>query len=114
LFQFGKDFARDPSIVFPVPILELCHPNVIVETFEAGLPLSSVVNRLDEMPTDSRVAVANAGVDMLLKMVGRRERILKSGNTKGGSVTVPLASCLTGLELAVWQLTILVFICKTD
>jgi len=36
------------------------------------------------------------------------------GNTKGGSITVPLTSCLTGLESAVWQLTIFVFICKTD
>jgi hypothetical protein len=27
------------------------------------------------------------------------------GNTKGGSITGPLTSCLTGLELAVWQLT---------
>ncbi len=36
------------------------------------------------------------------------------GNTKGGSMTVPLTSCLNGLELAVWQLTIFVFICKTD
>jgi hypothetical protein len=35
-------------------------------------------------------------------------------NTKGGSITVPLTSCLTGLESAVWQLTIFVFICKTD
>jgi len=35
------------------------------------------------------------------------------GNTKGGSITVPLTSCLTGLESAVWQLTIFVFICKT-
>jgi hypothetical protein len=37
-----------------------------------------------------------------------------TGNTKGGSITVPLTSCLTGLELAVWQLTIFVSICKTD
>jgi hypothetical protein len=36
------------------------------------------------------------------------------GNTKGGSITIPLTSCLTGLESAVWQLTIFVFICKTD
>jgi hypothetical protein len=39
---------------------------------------------------------------------------LPPGNTKGGSITVLLASCLTGLESAVWQLTIFVFICKTD
>jgi len=37
-----------------------------------------------------------------------------SGNTKGGSITVLLTSCLTGLELAVRQLTIFVLICKTD
>jgi hypothetical protein len=38
----------------------------------------------------------------------------EAGNTKGGSITVPLTSCLTGLESAAWQLTIFVFICKTD
>ncbi len=40
--------------------------------------------------------------------------ILTSGNTKGGSITIPLTSCLTGFVSAVWKLTILVFICKTD
>jgi hypothetical protein len=34
---------------------------------------------------------------------------LKQGILKGGSTTVPLTSCLTGLESAVWQLTIFVF-----
>jgi hypothetical protein len=34
--------------------------------------------------------------------------------TKGGSITVPITSSLTGLEPAVSQLTIFVFICKTD
>ncbi len=37
-----------------------------------------------------------------------------AGNTKGGSITVQLTSCLTGLKSAVWLLTIFVFICKTD
>jgi hypothetical protein len=32
--------------------------------------------------------------------------IVEAGNTKGGSITVPLTSCLTGLESAEWQLTI--------
>ncbi len=33
---------------------------------------------------------------------GRRERELKhTGNTKGGSITVPLTSCLTGLDWSV-------------
>jgi hypothetical protein len=39
-------------------------------------------------------------------------RNLIPGNAKGGSITVPVTSCLTGLESAVWQLTIFVFICK--
>ncbi len=39
---------------------------------------------------------------------------VKPGNTRGGSITVPLTSCLTCLESAAWQLTIFVFICKTD
>ncbi len=41
-------------------------------------------------------------------------RIYQAGNTKGGSIIVPLASCLAGLESVVWLLTIFVFICKTD
>jgi hypothetical protein len=39
---------------------------------------------------------------------------IKAGNTKGGSITVPLTFCLTGLESAVGQLTIILFICKMD
>ncbi len=31
-------------------------------------------------------------------------------SSKGGSITVPLASCLTGLETAVWQLTIFIYL----
>ncbi len=38
----------------------------------------------------------------------------QQGNTKRGSIAVPLTSCLTGLESAAWQMTIFVFICKTD
>jgi hypothetical protein len=41
-------------------------------------------------------------------------RKIRAGNTKGGSITVLLTSCLTGWESAVWELTIFVFICKTD
>ncbi len=40
--------------------------------------------------------------------------MVKPGNTKGGSITVPLTSCSTVLESAVWQQTIFVFICKAN
>ncbi len=36
----------------------------------------------------------------------------RAGNSKGGSITVPLTSCLTGLKSAVWQLTTFVLIWK--
>ncbi len=39
---------------------------------------------------------------------------INQGILKGGSITLLLTSCLTGLESAVWQLTIFVLICKTD
>jgi hypothetical protein len=39
---------------------------------------------------------------------------VEAGNTKGEGITVPLTSCLTGLVSAVWQLTIFVYISKTD
>ncbi len=38
----------------------------------------------------------------------------QAGNNKGGSITVLLTSCLTGLESVVWQLKFFVFIRKTD
>jgi hypothetical protein len=40
--------------------------------------------------------------------------VVKPWNTKGGSITAPLTSCLTGFESAVRELTIFVYICKTD
>ncbi len=43
----------------------------------------------------------------------RMSRFPKPGNTRGGRITVPLTSCLTGLESALWELTIFAFICKT-
>ncbi len=48
------------------------------------------------------------------KLLKKLLRSFKAGNTKGGSMTVLLTSCLTGLESAVRQLTFFVFICKTD
>ncbi len=40
--------------------------------------------------------------------------MVQAGNTKRRSITVLLTSCLTCLGLAVHQMTIFVFICKTD
>ncbi len=47
-------------------------------------------------------------------ILAQGESKCRDRNAKGGSITVPLTSCLTGLKLVVWQLTIFIFICKTD
>ncbi len=39
--------------------------------------------------------------------------MLESGNTKGGSITVPLTSCLTGLDQSVLQIKIKIVSCHT-
>ncbi len=37
-----------------------------------------------------------------------------AGNTKGGNITVPLTSCLTGLDLSVLQIKPKIVSCQTD
>jgi hypothetical protein len=49
-----------------------------------------------------------------MKQVKKSVNGIMQGILKGGSITVPLTSYLTGLELAVQQVTIFVFIWKTD
>jgi hypothetical protein len=39
--------------------------------------------------------------------------MLQAGNTKGGSITVPLTSCLTGLDLSVLQIKTKIVSCQT-
>ncbi len=39
--------------------------------------------------------------------------LLYSGNTKGGSITVPLTSCLTGLDWCVLQIKTKIVSCHT-
>ncbi len=61
------------------------------------------------IPCSKPRSVAAALVD-----TGQQLLMLKTGNTKGGSIIVPLTSCLTGLESDIQKLTIFVFICKID
>jgi hypothetical protein len=56
----------------------------------------------------------HATVTVVLALATNKNDLICAGNRKGGSITVPLTSCLTGLESAVLQLTIFVFICITD
>jgi hypothetical protein len=91
------------------------HPSFIVVCKAKDLPLEWT-----RLPLPVRVKVTDSAKHSSLLQYGINnsdkdlQHRLEAGNTKGGSITVPLTSCLAGLESAVWQLTIFVFICKTD
>ncbi len=47
------------------------------------------------------------------KSIDSNTIIVCTGNTKGGSITVPLTSCLTGLDLSVLQIRTKIVSCHT-
>jgi hypothetical protein len=49
---------------------------------------------------DHHIFVTQA-TGVVFKIIHLFQNLLIAGNTKGGSITVPLTSCLTGLESAV-------------
>jgi len=72
MLQFRKDFDDTQSVyVFPRPILPLCYPDVIVQTYEGGTHMSQLLtsSEFENMPQDQRTELAEKGVDLLLKMV---------------------------------------------
>ena len=69
MLRFAENFKDDDHIVFPKPIMSLCSHNVIVETFESGVHIGSLVQNLDSMSIADRKAIATSGMEMLLKMV---------------------------------------------
>ena len=61
----------ETNVVFPKPILELCSEQVLVESFEHGTHIGSLIQDLDTIPIESRKKLAAKGVNMFLKMVFR-------------------------------------------
>lgn len=60
LLEFRYNFRGFEGVAFPSPIMELCSPDVLVETFEEGHPLQR---------TQPSKALADLGVKMFLKML---------------------------------------------
>jgi len=53
------------------------------------------------------------GYRRIKKRLENHNQTALAGNTKGGSITVPLTSCLTGLEYSVLQLKAKIVSCHT-
>jgi len=72
MLQFRKDFEGSDSVVFPRPILPLCYPDVIVQTFEEGTHIGHLLSSseiFDQIPQRQKSRLAEKGVDLLLRMV---------------------------------------------
>lgn len=72
LRTFRRNFADSADVSFPEPVMELCHRNVLVETFECGRPLASYIDKGStayNADDKFKKAVANIGVEMILKMI---------------------------------------------
>jgi aarF domain-containing kinase len=60
LLEFRYNFRDFSGVAFPSPVMELCSPDVLVESFEEGYPLQK---------TQPSKALADLGVKMFLKML---------------------------------------------
>jgi len=70
LLVFARNFKDISSIRFPRPLYDLCHPLVLVETFEHGISLEDLVTQnKDKYPTELKHQLANFGVVLYLKMI---------------------------------------------
>ncbi|KAI0224744.1 putative aarF domain-containing protein kinase 2 [Lamellibrachia satsuma] len=70
LEQFGENFLSIPNIRFPKPIHPYCKRDVLVETFEAGEPLSSILTtEAMLLPVGLKEILGTFAVDALLQMI---------------------------------------------
>lgn len=71
LDSFNKFFADSLEVKFPSPIWPLVHPQVLIETWEAGIPISHFIggNRGEMIPNKQKEKLARMGVAAILKMV---------------------------------------------
>ena len=71
LLKFQENFKDDSTVKFPKPLLQLCSEEVLVESYESGVHIGTMVQNLDDMKIERRKELAGKGVTMFLKMVFR-------------------------------------------
>ena len=67
LWRFGKNFSRDKDVTLPVPLYPWCSQDVLMQTFEEGMHISTFME-LDQ-DVDRRAAVADVGSNCMLDMM---------------------------------------------
>ncbi len=78
--------------------------------------LLQIIEAIENRVTgSSRHALTSTLLPFSIKKLAKSYRIAHSGNTRGGCITVPLPSCLTGLDQSVLQIKTKIFSChKAD
>lgn len=71
MIKFNQNFERNDMVTFPKPIHELCSEEVLVESFEHGVHIGTLIQDLQGMTDERRKTLAAKGVDMFLNMVFR-------------------------------------------
>ena len=59
--SFFVKLQDERNVIFPKPILELCSEQVLVESFEHGTSIGTLIEDLDSTPIDSRKRLAAKG-----------------------------------------------------
>ncbi|KAL6065644.1 hypothetical protein QOT17_010111 [Balamuthia mandrillaris] len=67
LVTFTKNFKDAPNVRFPKPVLQYCHPLILVESFEEGRHISNYTG--DDVPVEVRRTIARVSMDAFLKMM---------------------------------------------
>ena len=68
MLQFRRDYEKG-NIIFPRPIVEMCTPELLVQTYEIGEHIQNYLSDLDAVPKAARKKMSNLGADLMLSMV---------------------------------------------
>jgi aarF domain-containing kinase len=66
LDEFNSRFAKNPNVIFPVPVSPYISASVLVESWEEGIPLTKFLTQ--ERGPD-HLTLANLGLKMFYKML---------------------------------------------
>ena len=69
MLQFRKDYNEQGDIIFPMPIIELCTPELLVQSYEHGVHIQNYLSDLTSVPKAARKKMSDLGADLLLTMV---------------------------------------------
>lgn len=67
MWLFGKKFSRDKDVTLPAPLYPWCSQDVLMQTFEEGMHISTFMEV--DQDVDRRAAVADVGSNCMLDMM---------------------------------------------